>query len=91
MAENGNGNGERIKQAAENALLTLASRWIVVFGVPLILGLVAFIGKAVWDDVRELKTTLAAQYIETTKALGSLDVRLSVTETRVEQLERARP
>ena len=92
MAENGNGNGngERIKHAAENALLTLASRWIVVVLVPATLGLGAWTGNYVVGRLDEFIKETKVFQTETAKAIGGIDVRLSVTETRVEQLEKGR-
>lgn len=90
MTSDPTGNGDRLQKAAENALLILASRWFVIIGLPLIAAMGTFIGKSVWDDVREMKATLQAQYVETNRTISGLDVRLSVTETRVENLEKGR-
>lgn len=90
MAEASNGNGERIKQAAENAILTLASRWIVVLLVPATLGLGAWTGNYVVGRLDEFIRESKAFQADTAKAIGGIDVRLSVTETRVEQLEKGR-
>jgi len=83
-------SGERIKQAAENAILTLASRWIVVVLVPATLGLGAWTGNYIVSRLDEFIRESKVFQIETAKAIGGIDVRLSVTETRVENLEKGR-
>lgn len=88
MAEQTNGNGEKLQKAAENALLTLAARVIVVVLVPATLGLGAWIGSYVVQKLDEFIHESRAFQVETAKSISGIDVRLSVTETRVDALER---
>jgi len=54
---NGNGHGGAVERMANNATFIIMARLSAVFGVPL----AAFVGLAVWNDVRELKRDVAAQ------------------------------
>ena len=88
MAEAPNGNGERLQKAAENALLVLLSRWIVVLLVPATLGLGGYIGNRVVGQLDEFIKETRAQHEADIAKVNGIDVRLSVTETRVDALER---
>ncbi len=91
MAEQSvNGNGERIQKAAENALLTLSSRWITVLMVPATLALGGWMGNYIVGQLNDFIKETRQERESTNNRVNGIDVRLSVTETKVEGLEKHR-
>lgn len=79
----------RLAYAIQNGLGSLVSRIIVVVGVPLILGMGAYIGNHVVGAIADLAVKLdqlnskvETQHGDIVGAINKIDVRLSIVETR---------
>ncbi|MBI3709617.1 MAG: hypothetical protein HY246_18355 [Proteobacteria bacterium] len=79
MSDNGNGNGGRARQVADNVLLLLAARSMAVVG-PLVGG---WLFMQVWDDLKDIKRNMQA--LATFDAVVS--VRIENLHERVKTLE----
>lgn len=86
MAENGNGNGERIQKAVDNAVLTVIARYASIATA----AIGTAMGGLIWWEVSNFVTEARQAHSDLVKAINGLDIRQSIVETRVEQLEKGR-
>ncbi len=77
-----------LSETIQNGVGTMVSRIFIIVGLPALMGMGVWIGERMVGTLDKLVEKVDSQHEDTVRQINGLDIRLTVTESNIRNLER---